>query len=84
MLITTLSGLLVLPVIQLHHIAGHDEQRRHLETFELWTQAIRVGEAVYVDRLRRAGDDLNRDIVVASVLKDDQTSMHVLEDEIER
>jgi hypothetical protein len=22
-------------LVRLHHIAGHDEQRRHLETFEL-------------------------------------------------
>ncbi len=64
--------------------ARHDKERGHLEAFELWSQTIGIVEAIYVDRLLRAGDDVDRDIIVASVLEDHQASVHLLEDEIER
>ena len=49
----------------LHHVAGHDEQRRHFETLELGAQAIHIIEMLHVDVLLRAGDDIHRDVVIA-------------------
>ena len=68
----------------LYCVTRHDEERGHLEAFELWPQAIGVIEAVDVDGLLRAGYDVDRDIVVATVLKHHQASMDLLEKKIQR
>ena len=66
----------------LYRIARHDEQRGHLKALEFWAQTVGIVEAIHIDRLLRAGHDVHRDVVVASVLEDDKASVHVLEDQV--
>ena len=56
----------------LNCIARHDEQRGHLEALELRAQAVGVVEALHVDGLLGAGDDIDRDVVVAAILEHHQ------------
>ena len=68
----------------LYRITRHNEQRRHLETFELRAQAVGIIEPIHVDVLLRAGDDIHGDVVVASVLEHHEASMNVFQDQIKR
>ena len=67
-----------------NRIAGHNEQRRHLETLKLGAQALLVVETLHIHVLLCAGDDIHRDVVVTSVLEHHQTPMNVFQDQIKR
>ena len=55
----------------LNRFARHNKQRRHFKTFELGAQPFAVIEAIHIDRLLGAGDNVNRDVVVPAVLEHD-------------
>lgn len=62
-------------VFCLDRVARHDEERGHFKAFELGTQAVGVVEAVHIDGLLRAGDDVHGDVIVAAVLEHHQPAM---------
>src|SRR5581483_6216518 len=65
-----------LPVAVSPQIAGHDEQRLHLEALVARTQSIDVVLVSYIDHLLGRDHDLDRHLVVTPIAQHHQAAMH--------
>src|SRR4030042_6962285 len=64
-------------------IARHDEQGFRFKAFVIGTQSVTIVILLDIDDFFCAGDDIDRDIVIAAVSQADQPSVRMVQDQIE-
>src|SRR5260221_3915867 len=67
----------------LTHLAGHDEEGLHLKAGIAGPEALGVVMLFHVNDFFRGDDRIDGHVVVAAILKDDETSIDFIEDEVQ-